>query len=975
MLALISLPLISSASVLDQPMPVIDMLHASWTARDGAPAGITGITQTPDGWIWVGSTSGLYKFDGVRFQRMTGPNVPLSSNVSAIGTLRDGTLWVGYQYGGVSLLRGARFQHYRLDDPATPAGIIRDAVLDNFGRIWLATGRGLYYLDAGSNWHRADAALGAPEDNVFSLLLDRHSVLWVRGGKGVYALPQAANRFDQRMELKSPYGFLAQHPDGSVWTTTTGETSLFQLSPPDAGASLHWTAELIGPRFIFDHEGYVWDAEPLGLMRSGPRGTLAQRTSAENGLSGQKVGALFEDRERNIWVGTESGLDRFRAPRVRALTLPPFINTQGRAIAGGAGGSAWIDSYYLADTGATPRPFAPASGTSSNHVVSLYRAADGKAWAGGNHGELWAIEADGLRLIPRPEGPIGWYVFSLAQDVNGTFWLATGRSGVHAWRAGNWSPGGGIPELASFAAATVAAGADGRVWFGSVNDQVALLDRGRLRHYGRADGLAIGTTTQILPQGQGAWIGGENGLVWFDGRRFIPIIGRDGEPFAGITGLVFARDGTLWLNGAGGVSSIASDELRRVLSAPGYTVRFGRLDYRDGLAGAVSPILPLPSASRSDDGTLWFSTVSGVYAFDPAKLTRNTIVPPVLITGLKTGVGMHNTSEGLRLPPSTDLLEISFTALSYREPERMGFRYKLDGFDRDWRNGDGHRMASYTNLGPGHYRFRVIASNDDGVWNTTGATLSFDIAPALTQTLWFRALCVIAAILGAWRLQWLWMRRTARRLAARMDARMAEREHIARELHDTLLQSVQGLSMFFSAAVQKLAPAERAPLEAAIERANLVVGEGRDRVSALRSAAVPDADLIQALQRFGDTLAQDGRVAFTLEAQGTPRKLQAESADEAFAIAREALWNAAHHASASNISAVVHFAPSGLIVIVHDDGRGLPPDVLAAGACEGHWGIRGMFERARVINATLIPAVVGKGTTWTLKIPASVAFA
>jgi signal transduction histidine kinase len=508
-----------------------------------------------------------------------------------------------------------------------------------------------------------------------------------------------------------------------------------------------------------------------------------------------------------------------------------------------------------------------------------------------------------------------------------------------------------------------------------VGDDLAILDGGKVRHYGRADGLAVGTVIQILPTDDGAWVGGENGVMHFDGTRFTPVAGRNGEPFAGITGMVFARDGTLWLNGAGGITSIAPAELQRALREPGYAVGYGRIDYRDGLRGTAGPLIPVPSAVRSDDGTLWFTTIGGVYGFDPATLPRNTLVPPVVITGLKSGATSFAAGDGLRLPAGTDTLDIDFTALTYREPGRVEFRYRLDGVDRDWREG-GERSAHYTNLAPGRYRFQVLASNDDGVWNTTGAAMSFDIAPSLTQTTWFRVLCVAAAAFVAWRLQLFWMRRTARRLAFRMGERIAERERIARELHDTLLQSIQGLMLLFWNTAGRLTADARAPLEAALARANGVVAEGRDRVAGLRSAAVPDADLAGALRRFAEPLARDAGIAFHLHADGRARRLREPAADEAFAIAREALWNAFTHGQARKVDVTLQYAPSGLVLTVNDNGVGLPDDVDVERGRPGHWGIPGMRERARTLGATLTARTApGDGTTWTLRVPAPIAYA
>jgi signal transduction histidine kinase/ligand-binding sensor domain-containing protein len=962
------------AAALPAAEPVIDLLHASWTAREGAPAGITGITQTPDGWIWVGGTSGLYKFDGVRFVRASGAEAPLSSNISAIGVLPDGLLWVGYQYGGVSLMTQGRMRHYRVGEPGVPAGNVVGAARDAQGRLWLATGRGLHVLDTNGHWHLPDPALAAPTRTNQSILLDRRGTLWVRGVEGVYALRRDGTRFEKRAPVVT-FGLLALHPDGSVWTNADEPDGALHPLTGDRGVARPWPLPRHTNRFTIDHDGYAWASDRTGVFRAGAAEVHepAQRMGVEQGLSGRKIQALFEDREHNVWVGTESGLDRFRAPRLRAAAMPEQLTSNSIPIAGGAGASVWADHSFVADPRTPSRVYARAPAGLDDVITALYRGHDGRVWAAGFAG-LWAVAPDGSGWRHLYPGD-GTTIYAMTQDSAGTLWMAMGRRGVAAWRDGQWIPGGGVPGLTTFAAATVAADAHGRVWIGSTGNDLALLASGRVRHFGPADGLAVGTVVQVLPADDGAWVGGENGLMHFDGTRFTPVEGREREPFAGITGLVFARDGTLWVNGADGISSIAPDELRRVAREPGYRVRFDRLDYRDGLRGTASAIRPVPSATRSDDGTLWFTTVGGLFGFDPATLPRNTLVPPVVITGLSSASTAFPATDGTRLPAGTDTLDVEFTALSYREPGRMAFRYRLDGVDGDWHEGR-LRSAHYINLGPGHYRFHVQASNDDGVWNTQGATLSFDVEPRLTQTLWFHVLCGAAALFTAWRAQLFWMRRTARRLAVRMGERVAERERIARELHDTLLQSIQGLMLMFWSATGRIAPDVRAPLEAALARASRVVAEGRDRVVGLRTSAVPDADLAQALRRFAEPLARDAGIAFHLYTDGRPRKLRDAAADEAFAIAREALWNAFAHAKARALTVTLQYAPSGLTVTIADDGIGLPDDVDPERGRAHHWGFVGMRERAHTLGAALaLTSAPGAGTTWTLRVPGTVAFA
>lgn len=898
----------------------------------------------------------------------------MSASISMIGVLRDGSLWVGYKYGGLSVMHDRRLRHYRLEDLGTPAGSITGAAEDGLGNLWVATGRGIHYLDIEGRWNTPAPSWGIPDGRFSAVMLDSRGVLWLRGFMGVFALPRGAARFERKLTL-SGFGKLAQHPDGSVWTTDSQAPGMFMLAPPDRGVPLRWNYRGTGNGLAFDRDGFAWTSRAPGVARFGSvhSSLTLQRTTAENGLSGSEAEPLFEDREGNMWVGTNNGLDQFKPPRLRALPLPAYVHGGGGPLVGGKGSSAWVDRSFVADPTAKPKPVGP-PWRQTDETTTMFRAPDGTVWIGGNGGQLWVVTARGRERIGPPPGVHPIAVYCLGQGPDGAMWVSMGRFGLYTWRAGRWTPGGGIPALAALPATAIAADRGGRVWFGSVNDQIAILAGQRVRRLGHRDGLGVGTVTQVLPTADGAVVGGENGIAYFDGRRFTPVLGRANEPFAGITGMTFAHDGALWVNGSGGISSIAASELEQARREPGHLVHFRRLDYRDGLKGSPNPIMPVPSIGRSDDGTLWFSTTGGVFAFDPAKLTGNTLAPPVVITALKSGARSFGSASGAHLPAGTHILEVSFTALSYRVSERMEFRYRLEGVDRDWRDSEGQRSAHYTNLGPGHYVFHVIASNEDGVWNTTGASASFDIAPSLTETTWFRFLCIFAAIVAVWRLHLLRMRWQARILASRTGERLAERERIARELHDTLLQSVHGLILTVWSGIRKLPPEMRAPLEAAIDDAEEVLSEARDRVAGLRTVAVPNGDVARALSCLGESLAHDHAAAFSLTVDGDAWTLEAPVTDEVFAIAREALRNAFTHAHARTVSLSLVFTPTGMTVTVADDGMGLPQDVVKDNGRERHWGIPGMYERAKALGATLTLASRPRaGTTWSLYVPAGVA--
>ena len=949
------------------PLPVIAMEHAGWTAANGAPSGVNAITQTPDGWLWLGGPSGLFRFDGVRFERAPAALAPLSANIGNLGLLPDGSLWITYKFGGASLMKGLQMRHFRVDEGGMPGGTSACLGQDGSGRVWLGMLPGMRLLGRDGRWREPDAALAAPRGDVTAMLLDRRKTFWVRTHDAVFALRTGASRFERVLAMTGS-GSLAEHPDGSVWASDMMTPGLQLVDGvPGSGPEAWRTNDRIN-RFRFDRSGAMWLPGRSGISRLDPGGAgPAQQTGKANGLSGQHGFAVFEDREQNIWVGTENGVDRFRRYRLAPLALAPYI-AGARPLAAHPQAGVWIDRSFLANPAAVPAQIAPAA-TDADLTTALYAAPDGVLWSGGIGG-LWKIHDGQREAVPLPpdvKDQERTAVFSLVGGADGALWVSMGRRGLYTVRDGQWLANGGVEGLASLAPTVMARDAEGRMWFGSTDDRIAILDKGALRRLGRAEGLRMGTVLSILPTAGGAWVGGENGLAWFDGKRFTQILGRAGDNFTGTTGIVLASDGALWLNGGAGISSIPAGQLAQARRQSGFRVGFERLDYRDGLPGTASGITPLPSAVRSQDGTLWFSTMGGTVGFDPKALARNTQAPPVFITALSAGGRDYPVQDGVRLAPYSGALDIAFSALSYRAPERMQLRYRLEGVDAGWQEPDRRRSAHYANLAPGRYRFLVAASNDDGVWNEEGAVLSFEVAPRLTQTLAFRLACAMALIAVLWLLHRMRLRHVAHRVTASMNERLAERERIARELHDTLLQSIQGLILKMGVALQRLRPDERLALEAALDDANDVLVEGRDRVAGLRGESTAQLNLVAAIGGFGAPLAAERGVRFEVRSIGTPVALAGSVADEVFAIAREAVWNALVHAGAGIIEVTLDYQPGQLVLAVRDDGCGIDP-ALQHGGRSGHWGIRGMRERAAPIGVLTVDSGAGRGTLWRLTV-------
>lgn len=519
--------------------------------------------------------------------------------------------------------------------------------------------------------------------------------------------------------------------------------------------------------------------------------------------------------------------------------------------------------------------------------------------------------------------------------------------------------------------------ASGALWFGYPN-KVARIKEGAVQVFSEPEGLDVGNVTAIQT-GPHTWVGGDRGVARFDGQRFIPMLGSGRHVFSGITGIIEKDSGDMWFNGGVGMVHIQSREISRYLADPGYQPRYEQFDRLDGLPGATAFSFPFPTAVSTADGRLWFTSNvrAKLISIDPQDIPRNPLPPPVKIWSVTAQNQKYDANADSRiLPVHTTSLQIDYSAGSLTIPERVRFRYKLDGLDKDWQDGGNRREAFYTNLPPGPYTFHVVASNNDGVWNLTGDTLRFTIEPAWYQTRWFRALCWLVALVvlaGLYRVRLIQVRADTRRL---MEARLSERERIARDLHDTLLQSMQGLMLRFRAATNAIPDKEksRAMMERALGRAEQVIVESRDKVKEIRAEDQASLSLPSALAAVAAHNEGPAAPPLRLTVEGDPIELHPLVREEALLISREAIANAFLHANAHSIEVELSYSSRALHIRIRDDGAGISPDIMSKGR-EGHWGLAGMRERARKIQGRLdIWSTSGAGTEVELVIPAAVAY-
>jgi signal transduction histidine kinase/ligand-binding sensor domain-containing protein len=960
-----------------------DLHHTSWTARDGAPPYVIAMAQTPDGWLWLAASNGLFRFDGVRFERFhPGGEQLLSNNLWGMRLLSSGELWLGYRTGGISVIRDGQLRNYA-PEGELPHSSVTDFARDASGRLWASTARGLYLFD-GQAWRKPGASLQAPA-TYCTLLGDDQRRLWAQCDDGAFVLAAGAARF-ARAAAPEGIGRLTQAPDGTVWSVGGPHTRVTALAGP--GATLpapSWPAPRAGGgTVLFERDGrHVWVSRDDGVARTDAGGAVSAFGTAQ-GLSGASVNAMLQDREGNIWISTENGLDRFRSQALSGVPLPQVYG-DSVPIAAGEGGALWVGRTLLARPDRAAFAGLPKEKEDdSDTATALWREGPDSVWIAARDG-LWHQQGGTRERVPLPDGmPPDMQINCMVRNRAGDVWLSIRRRGIYRLHAGVWTHD---PRFGDVRATAMYADRRGRIWFALAANRLAVLDGDTLSMLGAADGLQVGQALQIVELDNGLWVGGENGLFYFDGARFrrVPDAGQGAgeDGLYGISGM-FDDRGQLWLNGAGGITAIAMGELDRAVHDAAYRVRFRRFDHKDGLRGIATVLNPLPSAVAGSDGTLWFATTAGVFWMKPDQAPRNTLAPVVRMRDLSSAGVVYPAGadkQVLRLPPHPARVQIDYTALSLSMPERMQFLYRLDGVDTAWQDGGTARSTTYTDLSPGSYRFRVRAANNDGVWSENDASLRFAVAPTLLQTLWFRLLCGTALVLALWGLYRLRLARVAgqvrRELEARLEERVDERERIARELHDTFLQTVYGLSLKLHAVFQRLPADEpsKAELERSLELAEQALAEGRDRVQGLRQPSTAQQDLLAAVTAL-TAGAFAGATRLQTRETGARRPLYAPVCEELYAIACEALINAARHAGANVARLEIDYGTELLTMTIADDGCGIAADIQAAGQRSGHFGLTGMRERAGRIGATLTLASSAQvGTCWRLALAGRLAYA
>jgi ligand-binding sensor domain-containing protein/signal transduction histidine kinase len=772
---------------LDPRLALTQYVHDVWQTDDGLPQNsVLDILQTRDGYLWLGTRGGLVRFDGVRFTVFDKENTPAlgDNDIRALLEDRDGSLWIGAYSGGLTRLKNGRFTQYTSED-GLPHDQIRSLLQDREGSLWIGTyGGGVSrYKDGKFTAYTTEDGLA--DNKVRPLLEDREGSLWIGtygGGLSRYKDGKFTN-YTTKDGLPADIVFaLLEDRHGKLWVGTYGggisrfENGKFTTYTTEDGLADNRVVDLLE-----DSRGTLWIGTYAGgLTRRTDKGF--ETFSSEDGLSDDSMFSLYEDREGNLWAGTYTGgLNRFKEGAFTTFGRAEGMSANGVfSLFQDPDGTIWIGT----EGGGLNRfkngeftVYTTRDGLSSNNVVSVCRDREGSLWIGTFGGGLNRMRNGKFTAFHTEDGLASEIVFSLLEDREGSLWVGTSE-GLNRYSDGKFTTYGSKEGLVGTGVRVIHQDRSGALWIGT-GDGLNRLANGKFTVYTTADGLAGNAVQAIHEDAEGAlWIGSRGGgLSRLKDGKFSTFGTRAGLPDDVIFAILEDEVGNLWMSSTKGIFRVRKQELNAHAAGEIGAVDAVLYGKAEGIRAGEGSGGSQPIARKMRDGSLWFSTPKGAAVVDPAHVEINRRVPPVVIEEIRVNQRSVSLGGVLDLPPGSRTLEFHYTALSLREPGKVQFRYKLDGFDEEWVNAGTRRIAYYTNVPPGRYRFRVVASNNDGVWNLVGASLGFRVQPFFYQTAWFAPLLALAAILlalAAYRLKTRQLKARQRELARLVDERTEE---------------------------------------------------------------------------------------------------------------------------------------------------------------------------------------------------------
>jgi ligand-binding sensor domain-containing protein/two-component sensor histidine kinase len=1001
-LTVVACTIASQAFALDPQKTITQFKHQSWGIAKGIDA-VYSVAQTEDGYIWIYAGNGLFRFDGVAFTRwVPNPGDPdLPGIALPILGSKDGSLWLGCANGVLQLKHGSS-RLWTLKDGSLAH--VRGLYETKDGTIWF----GGFSLSRLVNGQLEIIEPMTSRDREFcNMVEDLHGNLWVaideRSQKidtdGLFAfLPKGESRLQLYPQRSSTAIRLQVQNNGKIWAAQTRRSvRAFTKSGPEIEFLLP-EIQVGSNDILFDRDGAFWvttlgdglfrirNIDALGTNNVG-RSDLADHFSQKDGLSSDIVRCIFEDREGNIWVGTSAGLDCFRENKITSLSVREGLPFDQNLVVQSAGdGSLWV--------GSGPRGFQHLAGgrgvfvdrkwlniqpaaEKEKTLLSVYcmlTTPQGQVLAGTGWGVI-TLHTNGTgEYLALPGGLELTHVEAMTVDAQGGLWLCDSKKGTYRILDAK-------AEVIQLPHRPLVAHCDdtGRMWFSHRDGSLGSYKSGQYTQYpAGTKGLAPGVIRAVLSESGGkAWFAGVGGLSYFDGSRFQALTRKNGLPEENL--FVALRDdrGLYWFAGMDHIFSVTPESLQEALGSDSRLACAENLGFDDGLRGFIrlaanASALRHPLGIKGLDGRLWFCTGGGLAVVNPRLISKNQTPPPVHIERLIAGGKTYQKLNSVELPIGVRSCNIEYVGLSFANPAKVRYRYKLEDYDKDWVDAGPNRQALYSNLKPRKYKFQVVACNNDGVWNEKGDSIEFAILPAFYETAWFPLLCALPAGIAVWGLYRLRLARVTARMNQQLKGQIKERKRIAQELHDTLLQGFTGIGLKLDAITGKLPESlseTKEQLRKILDQSDQYLTEARRSVWELRSTSLEKTDdFAEVLSGAGERIVEGTGIHLTFSVNGDQRKLPGATEDNLLRICEEAITNAVKHARPKDVNVRLEFGDQKVVLRIKDNGCGFDPQGPEATKA-GHFGLTGLQERARTIGGNVfLSSQPGRGTEITVSV-------
>lgn len=970
------------------PDKLITQYHQQvWTERDGLPqASVQAIVQTADGYLWLGTRAGLVRFDGVRFTVFTaGANDGLESNdIRSLYQDSHGRLWIGTFNGGLSCYEKGVFTHFGEEEGIRSGGVL-DILEDRQGRLWFGTWNSLVVFQNGI-YHEFNESNGLNGSCVWTLSEDHHGRIWIGTRNGLFVFDGGSIKPFAQHEVLSNNVIRAVYTDraGAIWIGTIG-AGLVRYKEGEI-REFHLEKSLSRDRVqdIFeDRDGNVWIASWGGLSRIAD--DQITHFNSHDGLSHETVECLYEDREGNLWVGVRGwGLMQWRDAKFSAFTDKEGLACNyTKCVLEDRHGNLWIGTEGGGLTCRQPdgsvRNLGLEEDIPTPFVWSLAEDPEGGLWIGtGRPAHLVRLQPSGhneigrvVEMYGRREGlPVYHGIRCILVDHNGVLWLGGNGGGLCSFQKGEFTSIGKEQGLPSDLVRVIYEDRNKVLWV-ATNDGLCRFHGGEMEVFTMDQGLSHNAVYSIHEDKEGTlWLGTQAGLTRYRNGVFTPYAVEDGLVHNVLFRVLEDNAENLWISCDQGVFRIAKEDFDLFDEGKLSQLRCESYGVADGMKTAQCEGGSQPAGCKTANGAFWFPTVNGALNIHPERLQRNQLPPPTYIERVMANGAIQDMKQPMRFEAGSRDFHFHYTALSYRAPEKVQFKYRLEGLDKDWIEAGSRREAYYNSVPPGRYQFRVIACNNDRVWNTAGAVLPFVVEPQFHQTAWFWVACSLLIIVAGWS----WHRWRLYRAGQQFNLILSERTRIARDLHDTLAQGFTGIKFQLEAVSGSLSHSPqkaRKHLDLALQMVKHSLGEARRSVMNLRSSSLESKDIQTALLETAQQMVSDRKVKVECTTKGQKVVLTPTLENNLLRIGQEALTNALTYGRPSRVKIELQYHPRCVVLHVRDNGKGFVLNKVAENNNNhNHFGLLGMHERARQMGGELaIESGPGKGTHVRLEVP------